>query len=563
MGRKLLLLAAFLAACGGTPSGEYDVPPLEVGKEVITPPGPVKLDVLFVIEHGVWIFEEKAALAEAFSLFVETLGAAGEFDLRVRVISSDAFSDAGKFQYAPAASFPSVTMHLRHWPCELDADCAKQFGDGWSCSPWGHPDLLNSNCSISSSCRRDCSSDEDCCNDFCHTEGCGENETCIAEQCVAPGGGGCLSECGDMGDGSYCRLKPDTAGCPETMPADWSPMEEPELFRCQAVFQHSMSFAASLDQWFRAAWLALDPEGPNAEQSASFLRDEAHLLLVFVGDEDDCSIDEDYCAPSSACQTDEDCPWASECREDEYFSELTGKKKKLCCGFIKKDYGSRCDLLGEFRGSEHHNCFYDLGCIDCGTDADCPEGWTCEQDKKCRPPWDGIFASYQNPPGMPLFSLSQVSDVYARYQSLKGESGMVMVAAISGDGLVKAGDEESFVCGDCLTDPKYDGCQAYLAQKASATPHCLADPSAEGCEELYALKLECIRECFYAARQDYPSGGGSYICDGPYGAQSFGSRFARLVDLFGPNGHFANSCDPEGMEKAMTDIAGMVVSVAK
>ena len=65
------------------------------------------------------------------------------------------------------------------------------------------------------------------------------------------------------------------------------------LFKCMAtVGAHQDNVCGNQEQPLRAAWMALDPEGENADQAKKFLRDEAYLLIVAVGDEDDCSAPE-------------------------------------------------------------------------------------------------------------------------------------------------------------------------------------------------------------------------------------------------------------------------------
>jgi hypothetical protein len=47
---------------------------------------------------------------------------------------------------------------------------------------------------------------------------------------------------------------------------------------------------ANLEQGINAALYALDKTGPNKEQAKAFLRDDAYLVIVFISDEDDCSV---------------------------------------------------------------------------------------------------------------------------------------------------------------------------------------------------------------------------------------------------------------------------------
>lgn len=65
------------------------------------------------------------------------------------------------------------------------------------------------------------------------------------------------------------------------------------LFICMATVGANQSTnCGGQEQGLRAAWMALDPEGENAEQAKNFLRDDAYLLVVVISDEDDCSAPE-------------------------------------------------------------------------------------------------------------------------------------------------------------------------------------------------------------------------------------------------------------------------------
>jgi hypothetical protein len=65
-----------------------------------------------------------------------------------------------------------------------------------------------------------------------------------------------------------------------------------QLFKCMATLGTQQTGCALQEQGLRAAWMALDTEGENADQARKFLRDDAYLLIVAVGDEDDCSAPE-------------------------------------------------------------------------------------------------------------------------------------------------------------------------------------------------------------------------------------------------------------------------------
>ncbi len=156
-------------------------------------------------------------------------------------------------------------------------------------------------------------------------------DRCIAEfgeptyRCLAPGG--------DV-SASGCMQPPPTAFCPRNGPKildlavadqwlkswieggwaghpDWDPAWKnlplgaseaefnaretarqkvfEQLFICMATIGADQVVCGNQEQGLRAAWMALDPEGENADQAEQFLRDDAYLLVVVVSDEDDCS----------------------------------------------------------------------------------------------------------------------------------------------------------------------------------------------------------------------------------------------------------------------------------
>ena len=69
------------------------------------------------------------------------------------------------------------------------------------------------------------------------------------------------------------------------------------LFQCLATVGVNQNKCYKYEQGLRAALMALDPTGPNASQAAGFLRDDAYLVIVFVTDEDDCSVPDNRSIP--------------------------------------------------------------------------------------------------------------------------------------------------------------------------------------------------------------------------------------------------------------------------
>ena len=529
------------------------------------PEGPLKLDLLFVVDNSASMCQEQPALGKTFHLLIEGLQAYMQVDARVAVTTTEAMSNAGQFVNTPATAFPPAAMASEPWPCLGNEDCVKQFGDGWECKGYPAYQLYNLNGSVNSTCKFACDGSASCCQQFCYEDECGDDLACLDGMCVDAPTSECAFECvAPGGSGSGCIQQPDTADCPVSSPPVLT-LNNIGLFKCIATVESDQSYMASMEQGLKAAWLALNHEGPNADQASGFLRADAHLLIVFVTDEDDCSIDDNFCSPNWLCQADADCPAGSTCKLDTYFSQLQGKEMRLCCGTIKKDYYNICSLLGEHQGEDHHAAVYDLAVVDCSSDEDCPDGWYCKQGKKCRPSIFSLtnIASYQQPPGTPIFSLGAVADYYARFKSLKEDPAQVMVAAIVGDGMVAKDDKAAFISDECLENEKLKKCQEY-AEAQAASPDCAGAPGAAGCEEFIEAKGDCIEDCYFASKGDANNGTVSkntYVCAGEYGKADLGLRYVRLAGMFGPNGMVSNICAPEGMKEAMEGIAGMVVKV--
>ncbi|MFH1531652.1 MAG: hypothetical protein ABIK09_13075 [Pseudomonadota bacterium] len=500
----------------------------------------MKLDVLWVVDNSASMCQEQRGLVEHLQDFVGALPTEAHASLNMAVITTDAISGKGVFSEVTAEKFPNACAETVIQACATNLECQDGLGAGWGCNPppstGGELLTENLNGSLNSSCVYTCASDDECCDLFCADASCGE----CTHQCVAPGGGADV----DM------NCVPQPFACEDQAPGDWEAWG-----RCHLQVGADQSFSANLESGIKGAWLALDPDGPNATQSAGFLRPDAHLLIVFMSDEDDCSIHENFCSPSYTCEDDGDCPGDSPCVDG------------LCCGVIKKDNYNICGLLGEYKGEAHHQCAYDLGCDDCETDDDCEPNWTCEEGKKCRPAVFGFntIASFQNPPGTPIFALAGASDYQNRFQSLKGEPLAVMVASINGDAVVSGDDAASLISEECLAEPTLERCQDYQATKLAPEidPACDADPTAAGCEELLLAKQECARQCYVASKGDNtnPQAKNSYVCSWAGGTADWGGRYARMAYMFGVNGLRLNLCDPDGFGTVMQELGEFVTGV--
>jgi hypothetical protein len=358
-----------------------------------------------------------------------------------------------------------------------------------------------------------------------------------------------------------CNCDPPPA-CPETGPKVLTETTLDQLgclLRMGQVYSYSDNMEQGLGSW----WEALDPEGQNAEQSKAFLRSDAYLLVVILSDEDDCSISPDYRAPNSYCQEDADCSPGT-CDVDVAYSQFMGTEVKLCSGIIKKDYYNKCAYLGEYLGEEKQACAYDQACSMCTTDADCGAGWTCQGStvKKCRPKcWSfPTVASYQAPPGTPLFALEPVSDVHASVLGLKQDPNMLLAGFVVADAILKPTDEETAITPECKAESCLEDCADYVVQ-ASASPGCAQDPDAADCEAYAKAKRECALQCFDWNMMDDagPTGEAPFFCEG-FGGKSFpGTRYVRLAELMGPAAVVTNICQPENLVPALDPIRDLVL----
>ncbi|MBM4354837.1 MAG: hypothetical protein FJ109_13790 [Deltaproteobacteria bacterium] len=531
---------------------------------------PVPLDLLWTIENGVHSWKTKNELADRFPELVAALGGDAQVAIRTAVISSL----RNGFLAAPARDWPPSCSETWTRKCLADKDCETQLGNpGWKCNAKPANQMYNLNGSVNSSCTFRCGGDSDCCGEFCFGDQCGDDQSCVDEQCEEATGAPCSHVCKQPGgdaDWSVCTRGPASADCPSDVPSILEG-KSLELFRCLAVLEVDTGLlVAYVDRYLSHLWASLDPDGPNAEAASKLLRPEADLSVVFVGDEEDCSTDPGYASPSFTCQEDKDCPGSEDglsvCKTDLHFSQMSGKQIKLCHGAIKKDYYGMCGLLGEFQGLEHHNCAYDLGCKDCETDDDCPQWWACSDKGKCRPSLYGLpnIATFQNPPGTPVFSLAAVAPFREKLLSLKKNPLQVSVAAIVGDGLTLPPDENdtelpSLISQACLEDEKVLACQAYLEDRKKADPKCVSDPMLPDCEDYRAAKLACIRECYVASLGNPKSptmSGNTYVSyTDDFGRAWLPLRLIRFAETFGSAGAVYNFNAPGGVRAALLDLA--------
>ncbi len=236
-----------------------------------------QVDVLFVVDNSTSMIEEQVALVNHFDALMQQAHAA-KLDLRVAVTTADVLCDPavtspsaqGVFNVTPAAGFPPSGYGKLSTLCSEDADCVAELGQNWSCLGSQMPICdENPNGSLNTSCVYRCDDDAECASRFGPGYYCNKPSS-------SPSDWGCLPD-------------PGTSGCPAGLPAI---LQGADLahFRCNAtvgVIQHK---CFKYEQGFEAARLALDVTGPNSQQAMDFLRPKAHLAIVFVTDEDDCSV---------------------------------------------------------------------------------------------------------------------------------------------------------------------------------------------------------------------------------------------------------------------------------
>ena len=264
----------------------------------------VKLDFLWVIDNSVSMCQEQNALAGNIATFLDKIQNFVNVDVRLAVVTTDAISESerGKFHHKLPPAFPPACLDRKVVKCLTDEDCEKALNPKdktcleklgpivptpaeWVCEPPGQGAqyLVNKNGSVNSTCRYFCTEDA----------GCGaELEPTLSEStymCLTPGGDKTLSGC----------LKPPAIDdCPKDLPefvdadvAKKMGYDSPEeLFRCMAIVGALQDQNPQLEQGLMTATLALDVNGPNAKQAQKFLRPDAYQIIIFVSDEEDCSI---------------------------------------------------------------------------------------------------------------------------------------------------------------------------------------------------------------------------------------------------------------------------------
>ena len=456
---------------------------------------PVKIDFVWVIDNSNSMCEEQSVLSKNFETFTNQLQSFITIDARMAVVTTNVLSERGKFSNTPASAFPPpcrrelIKKCLTHEDCLLDAQDSGGLpalgGDSyWHCTWLNKEDpsvvnfedantLVNGNGSINSRCQLVCTNDEVCQDNF------GDDLLCKQYNPELKLENGCM-------------VPPPTDGCPNNLPKYLelnSSVSNIEQFPCLATVGANSGFNANLEQGLNAARFALDPNGPNAGQAKDFLRSDAWLVLIFISDEDDCSLTTD-CLLSGA---DGDWSW----NDIDYI-------KENC--LLREQY-PRCAQLGDVYGKGAWKL------NTCSTDDQCT---TTEDDQCCKMlVGDECIKPAQDDPATeedesetghctePRFPPSEgplepVSRMVNFFKSLKSDPARVLVASIVGD------SQE--------IDPETREADIKAFHFSEANPG------------------------HYAPR--------TFICSSENGIADFGSRYIELAEGFGPNGIVANICGP-------------------
>ncbi len=293
--RTMHLLTAVAATLGAAACNDTPVKDLEktftytVTKDTGNAP-PIKIDFLWVVDNSSSMCQEQVGLTTNFNQFVNTIKTAFDIDPRIAVTTVDAqcevnntsvFSSKGKFNQHAAKAFPPPCQITTRIECLDDNDCGDAdediFGSPdtngeWACrTATSEACVENPNGSINTTCRRRCTTDAECKDVFADDK----------FVCQKPS-----NNQADWG----CIRPPDSSTCPDELP-EFLDGTNIDLFPCIATVGVNQEKCLKFEQQIRSGYMALDKSSlDTGEQAKRFLRDDAYLVVVFVSDEEDCSI---------------------------------------------------------------------------------------------------------------------------------------------------------------------------------------------------------------------------------------------------------------------------------
>lgn len=555
----LILSATALLACCGGPSGPPDSSPApQSGQDVLADLGDtgqasdagapglvVKLDVLLVVRARPSMVRVQHQLALGATAFVQALqagiakGGSAQLDLRAAVVSTDQLprKEGGAWLYAGQPGKGGVapgiaSVETRYKPCQTDGDCSvsscepvpsganvhsamcKQASGGcidypglsggsWSCAGLAEP-ALTGNCSVRTVCRRKCASDADC--DVGGKAAAGQ----VKYQCA-------------MANFMLgCIATPATDGCGQ----DFTPYlagDSLAKLNCAVSVGYGLGSASPREGGLGAALAALEPSSPScgacgtqgcACLAKDFVRSDAHLLVIVVSNEDDCSL-----SPA-----------------------LEAKLK----GFASDP----ANLTAEFNKLWPHEEFRQCGLMDDPTSGNTAlaEGycnWLKWQDKVAGKPQRTC------PEDCALAGLTS-----QQAAQCKAKSAETMAVVKAQFGLLSAGRE--------LADWRLASTKEISARLMALKPALHGAPKlllatlvgasiAEGAQARQLDAAAYYGQRLIEAANMEPVG--SAVCVSPYGPLSLGARYAAASDALGENGYLQNLCDPAGVAAALGNIA--------
>jgi hypothetical protein len=489
-------------------------------------------------------------------------------------------------------------------PAMKDSGTGKSIGS-WNCkSPPVASHVANLNCSVNSYCESRCNpknGDKDC-------EIFNKKDDSQKAECKIPGGG-------TNSDSAGCMFPPDTKSCPKPseLPDIVQQADLSKYFGCIATVGAAQTPESKFEGGFRSAWFALDKTGPNCDydacikslrrccldggkwcekdksgtasngkcaseikslceplkdkkncQATRLLRPDAYLVIVFISDDDDCSmklglnpLDKSVITKEvwEDCQIHGDalgsnqalnegnCEFKREKLKLSYAAAKTPEAKakvanlwcpsdcepgsisKTHAGLLKCPLGCKvvCDYDcvrlsaprnkdGTSKSAKQLDDYVAAVKKDVDTDyTSCP--LHCRSDSKERNACleNAIEDMKSKIKSDKVFA--PVDDYVTLFKGLKDDPAKVIVGAISGDTVVTNKRQQH-----------RDRVNYYRSQLKDQGP-----------------------------------GQAPYICAGARGESNYGGRYIALTDAFRENGRFYNVCEGKDFGPALVGIAGTIL----
>ena len=553
--------------------------------------GPVRVDLLLVQDNSSGACQEQNALARSIGGFVEALTGWGDVDLRVAVTTTDVRSEGfkGAFRNVPATAYsPACQVNVVR-ECTADAQC-DDLGPLWQCTgEGGSPGLnVNENGSVDTACHKGCNATADCtaafgdtyeCSTAAGANGCYEppqtadcptdlptvlDRARLADlRCsVAVGADATPNRNLEAGlKAGWLALSRPADPCASTNPNtcdlySGDALEEKRQWAATEVAKIEAALAASPDASRKAeleayrtylegceARLApctrfIDPDEPN------FLRDDAWLVVLFFGDDDDCSDRDDN--PLSL----------NDARLCAYMDDHLIPVKDLVSQYraLKTDAARviAIGVVGDGLVAGSDSCVMSDQCVTVRS-LDACACYRKGGDKSACPELlrvDGVpVLCNPDARGTPAASPAAVAEELA-YR-------LACVDACLG----KKAYKPDHKCSKLVPD----ACRCYDVDEAgtavnAATLECQAALADEP-----GYRVACQRACFVAARKvsAVQPNTAPYGCSSALGIADLGARYIDFVGRFGDHGLLESICSVGGLEAVFARIAPRVVEILR